>query len=196
MKNPLKVIPAKTGILAFVLMNSRGGVRPYLPRVGIEDAWATGEVPKAKMDSGLRRNDAKGQSQSSEAFSTEGCAHAFEFHSPLEGESKRPSGFCESDSVGGAFLWHVPPQLACGLRPCLVVPPEEERPTLKGLLKKGLEWGFTRLGRGSPIGGTARCARRRRLRAAQALQGANSRFAAPISMLHRPTQSVPTLRLP
>ncbi len=51
-------------------------------------------------------------------------AHAFEFHSPLEGESKRPSGLCEGRFGGGSFFCGMSPhQLACGLRPCLVDSP-------------------------------------------------------------------------
>ena len=38
-----------------------------------------------------------------------GCVHAFEFHSPLEGESKRPSGLCEGRFGGGSFSVACPP---------------------------------------------------------------------------------------
>ena len=37
------------------------------------------------------------------------CVHAFEFHSPLEGESKRPSGLCEGRFGGGSFSVACPP---------------------------------------------------------------------------------------
>ena len=38
-----------------------------------------------------------------------GCVHAFEFHSPLEGESKRPSGLREGRFGGGSFSVACPP---------------------------------------------------------------------------------------
>ncbi len=57
-----------------------------------------------------------------------------------EGKARRRGrAFCaKADSVGGKMRYiatpnYTPHQLACGLRPCLVVGlPEEERPTLKG----------------------------------------------------------------
>ena len=38
-----------------------------------------------------------------------GCAHAFEFHSPLEGESARQGRSPQPRWWGELFLWHVPP---------------------------------------------------------------------------------------